>query len=72
MDVQEQERTAISPKYKAEEREKGMALLSYLLGGTTFGLAARIWQLGIQKRNIFDSQPSRSLSLVYYSCSMQS
>jgi hypothetical protein len=34
---------------------KGMPLLSYVLGGSAFGLATRFWQLGIQKRNLFDS-----------------
>ena len=33
-----------------------MALGSSVLGGAAFGLAARFWQLGIQKRNLFDSE----------------
>jgi hypothetical protein len=33
-----------------------MPFLSYVLGGTGFGLMARFWQLGIMKRNMFDSQ----------------
>lgn len=32
-----------------------MALLSNVLGFSLFGLATRIGQLGIQKRNLFDS-----------------
>ena len=32
-----------------------MALLSSILGFSLFGLGARIGQLGIQKRNLFDS-----------------
>ena len=33
-----------------------MALLSSILGFSAVGLAARIGQLGIQKRNLFESQ----------------
>lgn len=32
-----------------------MALLTSIFGFSLFGLAARLGQLGIQKRNLFDS-----------------
>jgi hypothetical protein len=35
-----------------------MALLSSVLGFSLFGLGARIGQLGIQKRNLFESASS--------------
>lgn len=34
-----------------------MSLFANILGFATFGLAARFGQLGIQKRNLFSSQP---------------
>jgi hypothetical protein len=33
-----------------------MSLLANILGFSAFGLAARFGQLGIQKRNLFDSK----------------
>lgn len=41
-----------------------MTLFSYVLGGAGFGLAARLWQLGIMKRNLADS-PFASISLLW-------
>ena len=38
-----------------------MSLLANIVGFSLFGLAARVGQLGIQKRNLFDSK-SRSPS----------
>lgn len=35
-----------------------MALLTSVLGFSLFGLSARFGQLGIQKRNLFDSEYS--------------
>lgn len=37
-----------------------MPLFSYVLGGSTFGLLVRFWQLGLMKRNLFESRPSLS------------
>lgn len=34
-----------------------MAVLSSILGGATFGLLTRFWQLGIQKKPLFDCKP---------------
>lgn len=41
---------------------RNMTLFSYVLGGAGFGLAARLWQLGIMKRNLADSSLSLLLS----------
>ncbi|THH09179.1 hypothetical protein EW146_g8756 [Bondarzewia mesenterica] len=43
-----------------------MALLSSVLGFSLFGLAARIGQLGIQKRNLFDNPGGHVLSMVVF------
>lgn len=37
-----------------------MTLLSSVLGGMAFGFTARVGQLAIQKRNIYDSASSPS------------
>ena len=41
-----------------------MALLSNIVGFSLFGLAARIGQLGIQKRNLLDS--ASCFDLLYF------
>lgn len=43
-----------------------MGMLSNIVGFSLFGLAARVGQLGIQKRNLFDSK-SFSRTLIYCS-----
>lgn len=40
-----------------------MALLANILGFSVFGLAARVGQLGIQKRNLLDSTSLHSLQI---------
>ena len=42
-----------------------MPLLWSVLGGSLFGLAARFGQLGIQHRNLFESE-SAMLSIICY------
>lgn len=37
-----------------------MGLFTHIVGGALFGLAARVGQLGIQKRNLFESAPVSS------------
>ncbi|TFY78054.1 hypothetical protein EWM64_g5958 [Hericium alpestre] len=43
-----------------------MPLLSNVLGFSLFGLAARIGQLGIQKRNIFDNPGGHVIAMVTF------
>ncbi|KAL0953285.1 hypothetical protein HGRIS_004535 [Hohenbuehelia grisea] len=43
-----------------------MPLLTTVLGFSTFGLAARFGQLGIQKRNPFDNLGGHVLSMVVF------
>lgn len=40
-----------------------MPLLGTVVGWTSFGLAARCWQLAIMKRNIFDNLGGHTLSM---------
>ena len=37
-----------------------LAMFSTIVGFSLFGLAARVGQLGIQKRNLFDSESRKS------------
>lgn len=41
-----------------------MAVLSSIFGGATFGLLTRFWQLGIQKRPLFDYLPAHASYMV--------
>jgi len=43
-----------------------MTLLSCILGGSVFGLAARFGQLGIQKRNVFDNLGGHAISMFVF------
>ncbi|PCH42202.1 hypothetical protein WOLCODRAFT_31859, partial [Wolfiporia cocos MD-104 SS10] len=43
-----------------------MAMLSTILGFSAFGLAARVGQLGIMKRNIYDNLGGHALSMLVF------
>ncbi|KAI0065328.1 hypothetical protein BV25DRAFT_1913918 [Artomyces pyxidatus] len=43
-----------------------MPLLSSILGFSLFGLAARVGQLGIQKRNLLDNPGGHVISMVVF------
>ena len=49
--------SSLYPVTKLTASNSTMSLFANIVGFSLFGLAARIGQLGIQKRNLFESTP---------------